>query len=382
MKKILIFCDGTWNSPSIELVTNVVKLRDAVVGTPGQAHLYIPGVGTGGRVSTFFGRAVNRIGGGAFGWGLNRNIKTAYSELAKHYNHGDKIMIFGFSRGAYTARSLAGMLRKCGLPPKNAVTRRVVNRAFRLYRKRGSNNAPDTPHIWRQRRDMSPDYATSDKDLRDRNDGSKLLEIAYLGVWDTVGALGIPSNLLGPLAGLINSRHQFHDTDLSSIVKSARHAVALDERRKFYVPSLWHNLDSGDNRGLNTGDTSANRPYQQMWFIGDHRILGGRSDVRSLVSYGMSWIVEGAKNVGMTLSAGADIPDATPDPTASAPEMNNPRGFYNLSPGLLRWRDGPRKTADRHPSVDLRLDADPLYRPRSMAALRPDLWPSGGTRFT
>ena len=381
LKNILIFCDGTWNSASIELVTNVVNLRDAVVGTPGQAHLYVPGVGTGAWFVTALGKVVNKVGGGAFGWGLNRNIKFAYSELAKHYEHGDKIMIFGFSRGAYTARSLAGMIRKCGLPPRNKVDRRTVNRAFRLYRKRGENNAPDKRHIRRQRQAISPQYATSVLDQSKRNDGSKLLEIAYLGVWDTVGALGIPRNLLGPLSKHINRRHQFHDTDLTSLVKSARHAVALDERRKFYEPALWDNLDAGPTGGLNQGATGADRPYQQMWFIGDHRVLGGRSTARGLVSYGMSWIVEGAQNAGMVLKDGADIPDASPDPTQSAPEMNNPRGFYKLSRDLLAWRAGPLRAEDRHPSVDQRLDADPLYRPRSMAALRPDLW-QGNRRVT
>ncbi len=376
MKNILIFCDGTWNSATIEHTTNVVKLYDAVVRTPGQACLYVPGVGTGGRFVTVFGNVVNKVGGGAFGWGLNRKIKFAYSELAKHYDPGDRIMIFGFSRGAYTARSLAGMLRKCGLPPKNKVTNRVVRQAFRLYRRRGAENAPDKPHIQRKRQKISPGYATSDAELRARRDGAKLLEIAYLGVWDTVGALGIPKNLLGPVAGLINGRHQFHDTNLTSMVRSARHAVALDERRKFYEPALWDNLDSGANGGLNGGDSSERRPYQQMWFIGDHRVLGGRSTAKGLVSYGMSWITEGAKNAGMTLRDTAKIPEADPDATASAPEMNNPKGFYKLSRSLLKWRTGPLKASDRHASVEERIAADPLYRPRSMASLRPDLWDS------
>lgn len=379
MKRILIFCDGTWNSPSIEHVTNVVKLYDAVVRTPDQACLYIPGVGTGGRFISFVGKWANKIGGGAFGWGLNRNIKIAYAQLAEHYDPGDKIMIFGFSRGAYTARSLAGMIRKCGLPPKNAVTRRVVNKAFRLYRKRGSANAPDKPHIRQQRKAISPNYATSIKDRDARNDGSHLLEIAYLGVWDTVGALGIPKNLLGALGKHINRRHQFHDTELTGMVKSARHAVALDERRKFYEPALWGNLEEADMNGRRSG---AARPYQQMWFIGDHRVLGGRSTARKLVSYGLSWVIDGAKKQGMTLRRGAKLPDASPSPTESAPEMNNPRGFYKLSPNLLAWRTGPRRKSDRHPSVDQRLNADPLYRPRSMAALRPDLWQQGSTRIT
>lgn len=382
MTRILIFCDGTWNSPDLELTTSVVKLKDAVRNDADQKVMYIPGVGTGGRWSTFLGKWANKIGGGAFGWGLNRNIKVAYAALAQTYRQGDEIYIFGFSRGAYTARSLAGMLRKCGLPPRDAVSKRVVNKAFRIYRKRGTQNHPDSEKIWKQRRAISPNYATSTKDKRDRGDNSFILEIEYLGVWDTVGALGIPKNLLGTFAKHINKRHQFHDTDLTSMVKNARHAVALDERRKFYEPSLWSNLDSGANGGLNRGRTGAGRPFQQMWFIGDHRVLGGRSTARGLVAYPLAWIVNGAKKRGMTLKKNVAIPDAKADPSAQAPEMNNPKGFYKLAPNLLAWRDGPAKTADRHFSVDKRLASDPLYRPRSMAALRPDLWSRGSTRVT
>ena len=380
MRRILIFCDGTWNSPDIELTTSVVKLQKAVQNNADQKVIYIPGVGTGGRFSTFVGKWMNKVGGGAFGWGLNRNIKVAYGALAETYRQGDQIYIFGFSRGAYTARSLAGMIRKCGLPPRTGVTKRLVNKAFRLYRKRGTANRPDADKIWRQRRNISPNYATSQADRKKRGDNSHVLQIEYLGVWDTVGALGIPRNLLGPLARHVNRRHQFHDTELTSMVKSARHAVALDERRKFYEPALWGNLDSGTGGGLNRGRRGAGRPFQQMWFIGDHRVLGGRSEARGLVAYPMTWITNGAKKRGMRLKRNAAIPDATPSATARAPEMNNPKGFYKLSPNLLAWRDGPQKLSDRHFSVDQRIAADPLYRPVSMAMLKPELRQGRATR--
>ncbi len=382
MKRILIFCDGTWNSPTDDKVTNVVSLRNAVVEDENQTVIYIPGVGTGGRWTTFVGKWMNKIGGGAFGWGLNRNIKVAYAALAEQYDYGDKIMVFGFSRGAYTARSLVGMVRKCGLPPKGAVTRGKVNTAFRLYRKRGTKYRPDADKVWPQRKRISPQYATSKTDQTKRGDNARILHIEYMGIWDTVGALGIPSNLLGTFSGIANTRHQFHDTHLTKMVKSARHAVALDERRTFYEPSLWENLDSGPGGGLNNRQTGDDRRFQQMWFVGDHRILGGRSEAGGLVSYPLQWIIDGAKNYDMELKSDATIPKDTPDAKQTAPEMNNPKGFYKLSPGLLDWRTGPTKDADRHPSIDERITADPLYRPRSMATLRPELWQRGGTRVT
>ena len=376
MKRILIFCDGTWNSPTIPQPTNVHALCKAAVESDDQMCLYFPGVGTGGRVSNFIGKWINKIGGGAFGWGLNRNIKVAYAALAETYDPGDQIMIFGFSRGAFTARSLAGMIRKCGLLDKETVTRRRVNKAFRLYRKRGSKNRPDTMHIWRQRQELSPTYATSQKDQEMRADGSQVIEITYLGIWETVGALGIPETLLGPLAKLVNTRYQFHDTDLSSMVKHARHALALDERRKFYKPAKWGNLDHiGTGPGLNQGNTGANRPYQQIWFIGSHPIVGGSSTVRPLVAYGLDWITKGAMHHGVTLNPSAVLPDATPNANVDAGEISDPGGIYNIAPKLLEWRDGPTKKSDRHASVDTRLDHDPQYRPRTMRALRPDLWP-------
>ncbi|WP_306115180.1 MULTISPECIES: DUF2235 domain-containing protein [unclassified Roseovarius] len=381
MKRILIFCDGTWNSPDDARVTNVVNLRNAVVEDENQTVIYIPGVGTGGRWTTFVGKWMNKIGGGAFGWGLNQNIKVAYAALAEQYNPGDKIMIFGFSRGAYTARSLVGMIRKCGLPAKNKVTKATVNKAFRIYRKRGTKHRPDADKIWPRRKRISP-YATSKTDQTKRGDNAFILHIEYLGIWDTVGALGIPSNLLGTFSRHVNSRHQFHDTHLTKMVKSARHAVALDERRKFYLPSLWENLDSGPGGGLNNGKTGAARRFQQMWFIGDHRVLGGRSTAGGLVSYPLQWIIDGATNYNMKLKSNVRLPKDTPNAMQAAPEMNNPKGFYKLQPGLLGWRTGPLQDADRHPSVDERLAADPLYRPRSMASLRPDLWPQSRSRIT
>ena len=375
MKTIAIFCDGTWNSPHMTQPTHVFSLFDALDKSDNQQPVYFEGVGTGNKFTTFFGKWASKIGGGAFGWGLGANVKAAYLALAGAYEADDQIMIFGFSRGAFTARSLAGMVRKCGLPDRTALSNRVANRAYRLYKKGGRENHPNKMHIMRERRQISPSYATSDVDMRWRADNSSLLKIAYLGVWDTVGALGIPKNLLGPVAKIWNRRYEFHDTDLSSMVKSARHAVALDERREFFEPAKWENIDKTEkNDGLNEGDVSDDRPYQQIWFVGKHSIVGGSNEHnRAISAITMKWIFDGAQKLGLTLKSGRTLSDVAPDPTITGHEIDYPGEIYDHTPDLISWREGPAKEADCDASVRERLDAVASYRPGSLKRLRPDL---------
>lgn len=159
MTRIIILCDGTWNSPDIVMPTHLVELSRHLVNDPrqGQVVAYFAGVGTDRRFDGAVGRFLNKWGGGAFGWGLDDKVKQAYQFIAKAYRRGDEIQVFGFSRGAYTARSVVGMIRKCGLIEDTSPE--GVNRAFALYRKRGARNAPDAPHIREARRRMSPGFA-------------------------------------------------------------------------------------------------------------------------------------------------------------------------------------------------------------------------------
>ena len=189
MAIIAIFCDGTWNDKTSDDPTHVAQLAAACAQNKDQTVLYFAGVGTGSGMISYLGRWLSTVGGGLFGWGLNRNIKAAYIDLCRVYQPGDKAMIFGFSRGANTARSLVGMIRKSGILADP--TQHNLTRAFRLYRSRGAFNVTDTPRVWAQRRKLSPDFATSAADVIRRSDHSYLVRIAYLGVWDTVGALGI-----------------------------------------------------------------------------------------------------------------------------------------------------------------------------------------------
>ncbi len=387
MARIAIFCDGTWNSASQSQPTHVYRLFQASRSSADQRPVYVPGVGTGSRWASRLGRGLNRLGGGVFGWGLNANIKQAYRALAMLYQPGDGILIFGFSRGAYTARSLAGMIRKVGIIDNPTKAR--VDRAFDLYRSPGPDNHPDKPHVIAQRQALSPQYATSPKDLawRAENMGKstapqpQLVKIDYLGIWDSVGSLGIPSSLFGPIASLWNRKYKFHDTSLSSLVKSARHAVALDERRVFFRPGLWDNLEQGrDEPGLNRGDRSETRPYQQVWFVGNHAVVGGSAASRALTAVTLEWVAAGAQQAGLVLKDAPALLDAVADPTADCPELADVTLFYRLVGFLLDWRRGPGHPLDLHGSVEARLAGRPDYRPLSLRALKPELFrrPSGG----
>ena len=381
MARIAIFCDGTWNSPTISQPTHVARLFNHTRRTNAQHAHYFEGVGTGGGEVNFVAKALMKIGGGAFGWGLNENIKGAYAALCDEYEAGDEIFIFGFSRGAYTARSLAGMIRKCGIVANP--TPETLDEAFRLYRKPGIENHPDALHVLQARRKLSPRFATSDQDMNWRtvtpwrNDPAQMhkVDIAYLGIWDTVGSLGVPAPLLGPIATLWNGKYRFHDTLLSSMVKSARHAVALDERRVFYRPALWDNLEaSRGHEGLNKGDRTEARRYQQVWFTGTHAIVGGSAPkARKLTGQSMMWIAEGAQKSGLDINMD-DLLDRVPDPMADSHTLSQPPWLYTIAGNFLKWRMGPGHPIDLHPSADQRVKGRRDYRPRSLKNLLPELF--------
>lgn len=373
MARIAIFCDGTWNSTRMGLETHVLRLARACAETSEQKVLYFAGVGTGKGMVNEAGRWMSKLGGGLFGWGLNRNIKSAYLALCRIYRPGDQILIFGFSRGAYTARSLAGMIRKCGIVADPTPTN--VNVAFRLYRQRGPENAPDQPHILAARRLLSPHFATSPVDASWRNDHSYMVRISYLGVWDTVGALGIPKSLLGTFADRWNARHRFHDTTLSRLVETARHAVALDEQRVMYAPTLWSNL-TDDQPDADSGLSAPNRSasYEQVWFAGNHAMVGGSALPQGLAAASLMWIWQGAEMVGLQLRPGARMPHVPVSAAEPAPDMYKTRAIYRLAPWLLRWRIGPAEPSALHPTARLRAACLTGYRPGSLSRVIPGLF--------
>lgn len=360
MKKIAIFCDGTWNSPTIAEPTSVRKLSQALINDPArhQQVFYFQGIGSSDRFDRGIRKWLKKYGGGAFGWGLDGKVKEAYQAIALFYRPGDEIYLFGFSRGAYTARSVAGMIRKCGIVRDTSED--GINAAFQLYRKRGPENAPDEPHIWAERRAVSPDFATSDDDLKLRQDQSHLVRINYVGVLDTVGARGIPPSVFGPAATLWNRQYTFHDMALSSLVKSARQALALDERRPLFKPATWDNLDDRPQKpGLNGGRTDPLRPYQQKWFAGNHRIIGGSSQAaQALCAFPLEWVLQGAG--GLALDPEVPFPPTAADALIDADEIDHSWG------AMKRWRSGPVQPWDVHASALARARGRTDYQPASL----------------
>jgi len=312
MKRIAIFCDGTWNRHDADHPTNVVQFAQNVklTGTDGtvQQVIYQLGVGSGEGSSKLV-RTIDKVVGGAFGWGLEQNMAAVYRALVFNYEPGDEIYIFGFSRGAFTARSLVGLIRSGGIPSRGKP--KHIDLAIARYRSGTAKNHPRTEESMAYRMRFSPKIATSDWEVawrQERGDADcQMIKMVYTGVWDTVGALGIPSII--PAAPLINKRHQFHDTALSSSVQSARHAVALDERRLTFKPALWGNIsdlnrDAAEPSAQHLPAWRRDRPYRQEWFPGDHASIGGGWDSRDLSSETLRWIAKGAELSGLELNDG------------------------------------------------------------------------------
>ena len=296
-KKRLIFCfDGTWNSLDAVYPTNVVLTAETVLplapdGTA-QVIFYDEGVGTD---------AWQTFRGGTFGRGLDQNIADGYRFLVFNYSPGDEIYVFGFSRGAYTARSFVGLISCSGILARKHAHK--IGEAIRHYRNREDSDEFKS-FIKCFRKDYAPETYPTEDELEWRKNTwgfcgePKQLAIHYLGVWDTVGALGIP--LQNPVAKYINRRHKFHDTNLSKFVKSARHAVAIDERRKNFEPTLWGNLPELHTE-LGLDWTKPDAPYQQMWFPGVHSAVGGGGERRGLSDAALEWVLDGARAVGLVL---------------------------------------------------------------------------------
>ncbi|MEM9795754.1 MAG: DUF2235 domain-containing protein [Pseudomonadota bacterium] len=418
MKRIVILCDGTWNSSDTVDATNVRELTRVIVaqtrtpkmreidgvvepildaaGAPAlqdvaQVPIYIEGVGTGRRGVTRTGRLSDRLLGGAFGWGLMENVVEAYRNLVFLWESGDEVYIFGYSRGAFTARSLAGFIRYTGLLSRSDL--HLLPKAVDRYSDTffGSGEARQAKNLW-WRAKYSSETLVDPEDIKrleampaDPEAQEALAKLSrapefkvdYMGVWDTVGAMGIPGHVTG--APLVNRRHQFHDTNLSAMVRSARHAVALDERRRTFPPTLWKNIG-----GLNKG--RPDRPYRQEWFPGNHGSVGGGGPEKGLSSAALDWVLDGAEIAGLALrdDLRKEIRDQI---NTAAPLTNKPiraglvgqmRAMFGADrdgPDLVQDTSGPTRARWRLTALDGVLDAHGPwpYRPRSLDRVRQDM---------
>jgi uncharacterized protein (DUF2235 family) len=291
MKRIIVCCDGTWNADDLQTNdTNVAILARAIHGsqqTGGtlQIVLYVRGVGTTGlKLESWIE--------GATGIGVDDNIRSAYQFIAQNYVPGDEIYLFGFSRGAFTARSLAGLITACGI----------------LFRQ-SLAALPDAWIYYRSPKPHSPAVFAKTYGVQCHLDAS----IAFLGVWDTVGSLGIPGSLL---AASNKAKFAFHDTSPSPLVKRAVQALAIDEHRRDFTPTFW------------TGAIPEGVSIEQVWFAGAHADVGGGYKTRKLADIPLVWMAKQAEAAGLGLDW-----TCLPDPTAldaAAPAHDSSSGLFAL----------------------------------------------------
>ena len=259
-RRLIACCDGTWNSPDrYGHTTNVVRLVRSIKsssseGIP-QIVYYHPGVGTGNIVDHW-------IGGGT-GIGLSENVRSAYTFLVDNYMDGDEIFLFGFSRGAYTARSVAGMLCHVGL--------------LRKHQMENFDEIWDCYRLPKQKRDQVEAKPLSE--LPDRVPPESIV-VRCIGVWDTVGALGIPGS------HVCQRDYQFHDTELGAIVEHAFQALAIDEERVTFKPAIWHRNKENPNQVL-----------EQVWFPGVHSNIGGGYPEHVLSDAALFWMAAKTSNL-------------------------------------------------------------------------------------
>jgi uncharacterized protein (DUF2235 family) len=351
MKRLVVCCDGTWNTPDeihrgAVAPTNVGKLALGVApvgpdGTEQRLH-YLRGVGTG---------RLDRLLGGAFGLGLSRHVREGYRFLVECGAPGDEVFLLGFSRGAYTARSLAGLIRNAGI--LRAEYADQVDAAYALYRSRDDATHPRGVEARLFRRMYARDEEPT---------------IHFVGVWDTVGALGIP----GIKGRLARRTWGFHDTTLSSRVRFAYHALAVDERRRPFAPTLWERAEAVPGQTL-----------EQRWFAGCHSDVGGGFPDAGLAELPLRWMAGRARAAGLAfepdhlreVAPDAIDPEARRAGTQIAPDPLGPihpsrTAVYRLQPALVRDLAGPGGHAEVAvaDTVVARRDGRADYRPENLAA--------------
>ena len=311
-KNIVVCCDGTSNEYG-DCKTNVLKLFSVLPkGDPDQVTFYDPGVGTFSAPAalTKTTRAVTRVFGLAFGYGITKNIGDAYRFLMDTYEPGDRVYLFGFSRGAYTARAVAAMIHKCGLlEPGNHNLLPYALKLFKYER---------TPRV----------YAGFKRTF------SRRCDVHFLGVWDTVSSVGW---VYDPLT------LQF--TMTNPIVRTVRHAIAIDERRCFYRQNLW-------------GKPGRGQDVKQVWFAGAHcNVGGGYEETASGPSQiSLEWMIDEAVQADLVVDTDrrrlvVPLKPATPSddeefhasPDGAAPLQRSLKGPWWIAEILPKRFKDPRK---------------------------------------
>jgi len=333
MAKHLVICaDGTWNRPEQDdddVPTNILRLARAVqpVTADGSAQhvFYDWGVGS----------YYDRVRGGVAGLGIHKNIMDAYRYIVQNYTPGCRIYLFGYSRGAYTVRALCGLINNCGILRRPDA--RLIVEAFAHYKRTGDSYKPSGKASLAFRRQHS----------------HRSRRVHFVGAFDTVGALGIPFSVLG----LFDKNDEFYDTKLGGNVAIARHALAIDERREDFEPTLWEARSGLD--------------LDQAWFAGSHGDVGGgikgaAADAPIAADEPLAWMIAEAAAAGLRLET--HLRDSLRrSPTAKIHDSR--RHIYRLRRAEPRDLERPGRPTRLHSSVRARWKADPAYRPPNLRPL-------------
>ncbi len=398
VKRFILCFDGTWNTPEDQ--TNVsrmyAEIADQHAGCDDQLKFYDAGVGTS---------EGSKLTGGALGWGIDYSILQGYCWLINEYigysdatppaaeadgqcfAAGPDIFIFGFSRGAFAARSLAGLINRCGVlkrklfeGPVNPITKKKVDRA-----------TPDSPlvrdawKLYQRHFDDGVDSRLQEPCVKLREASAIPVKIKFLGVWDTVGALGVP---MFSKTWLARTKYGFHDMSLGRVIENAYHAVAIDEQREDYQVALW---DATHPCGTQV--------VEQRWFPGAHANVGGGYQDDLLPDPPLRWMAEKALRHGLEFTDQSQLQLGKLTCKAALPSEFSLRGDEYLSPvrdsyaeflhGVYRGlrtvatkgryyrpmlTQGINETIDE--TAHLKWSAQPTYRPPNFAnAGRSDFTP-------
>ena len=295
MRRLVVCLDGTWNTKSD--FTNIWRINVTLTRNAVQRVYYDEGVGT---------KSTDFLTGGGFGRGLSEKVLEAYLWLTEHWRPADEIFVFGFSRGAYTARSLVGFLSACGLLRPDAPAN--IKAAYELYRRPGLGRDSLVAIDFRRRYSLERHYGVP-------------LRIKFLGVFDTVGALGLPVHNIP-----VFENYEWHKVYLSEIVDHAYHALAIDEHRELFAPTVWTNRHRG------------NLTVEQRWFVGAHANVGGGYEFDALSTRPLQWIQAVATQQGLAFDyqfrVDADAYDSAPVTDSFSEFMG---GTYATAKGRLPY---------------------------------------------
>lgn len=335
MANIIICADGTWNRPEEDIEkdfpTNVLKLARSIKPSAGSLKQHV-------FYDWGLGSYHSNMSAGATGRGIHKNILDGYRYIIQNYASGDNIYLFGFSRGAYTVRALCGLINNCGILKRPSAKR--IAEAWEMYKSANKKNHPSGDDAKKFR---------SDHCHRSRR-------VHFVGVWDTVGALGIPFSLMGLLEG----KDEFYDTKMGSNVSFARHALAIDEQREDFEPTVWSSRSGVD--------------LKQVWFAGVHADVGGsyppdRGNEFIAADAPLKWMLGEAEKEGLKVEPHIKSALTEGSTGKTHKSRNHVYRFKRPLHRPLLIEDKPTKI---HPSVKARYLADNSYRPAQLTTLLGD----------